>query len=105
MNRFYLCVFQYFPNKTMSGSWDFPGSLMIKTLPSSAGGAGLIPGQESRSHMPHDQKKTKQPFKKKKRKEKTSNIVTNLTKTLKTVHTKKTLQKNKRSRVLDTLAV
>ena len=51
----------------MSGSWDFPGSLMIKTLPSSAGGAGLIPGQESRSHMPHDQKKTKQPFKKKKK--------------------------------------
>ena len=54
----------------MSGSWDFPGSLMIKTLPSSAGGAGLIPGQELRSHMPHDQKKTKQPFKKKKKKQK-----------------------------------
>ena len=54
----------------MSGSWDFPGSLMIKTLPSSTGGAGLIPGQESRSHMPHDQKKTKQPFKKKKKKQK-----------------------------------
>ena len=60
---------------------------MIETLPSSAVDAGLIPGQESRSHMPHDQKK---------RKESRSNIVTNLTKTLKTVHTKKTLPKKKK---------
>ena len=30
---------------------DFPGSAMVKTLPSKAGGAGLIPGQGTK--IPH----------------------------------------------------
>ena len=30
---------------------DFPGGPVVKTLPSSAGGAGLIPGQGAR--VPH----------------------------------------------------
>ena len=29
---------------------------MVKTSPSSAGGAGLIPGWELRSHMPHSKR-------------------------------------------------
>ena len=29
---------------------------MVRTLPSSAGGAGLIPGQGAKIHMPHSQK-------------------------------------------------
>ena len=32
--------------------WDFPGHPMVKTLPSNAGGVGLIPGWALRSHMP-----------------------------------------------------
>ena len=55
----FVCVFHYFPDKTVSGSSDFPGSLMIKTLTSSAAGAGLIPGQELKSHMPHEKRKEK----------------------------------------------
>ena len=31
--------------------WEFPGGPVVKTLPSNAGGEGLIPGQGSRSHM------------------------------------------------------
>ena len=30
---------------------DFPGGSVVKTLPSNAGGAGLIPGQGIRPHM------------------------------------------------------
>ena len=30
---------------------DFPGGIVVKNLHSSAGDAGLIPGQGSRSHM------------------------------------------------------
>ena len=40
---------------------DFPGSPMVKTLPSNAGAAGLIPGQGTK--IPHAswlKKKTKQ---------------------------------------------
>ena len=34
-----------------------PGSPVVKTLPSDAGGAGLFPGQGAiRSQMPHSQK-------------------------------------------------
>ena len=33
----------YFPYKKWT-IWDFPGSPVVKTLPSNAGGAGLIPG-------------------------------------------------------------
>ena len=32
-------------------SWDFPGGPVVKTSPSSAGGAGLIPGQGAK--IPH----------------------------------------------------
>ena len=37
-------------NKNPAGD-DFPGSPMVKTLPSNAGGAGLIPGQGTK--IPH----------------------------------------------------
>ena len=30
---------------------DFPGGPVVKTLPSNAGGAGSIPGQEAESHI------------------------------------------------------
>ena len=42
---------------------DFSGGLVVKTLPSNAGGVGLIPGKgELRFHMPHSQKtKTQNP--------------------------------------------
>ena len=36
--------------------WDFPGGPVVKTLPSSAGVVGLIPGQGVRCHMPRGQK-------------------------------------------------
>ena len=35
---------------------DFPGGPVVKTLPCNAEGAGSIPGQELRSHMPGGQK-------------------------------------------------
>jgi len=35
---------------------DFPGSPVVKTLPSNAGDAGLIPNGGSKSHMPWGQK-------------------------------------------------
>ena len=35
---------------------DFPGGPVVKTLPSDAGGAGLIAGVELRSHMPRGHK-------------------------------------------------
>ena len=35
-----------------------PGSSVVKTLPSKAGGMGSIPVRELRSHMPLGQKKT-----------------------------------------------
>ena len=28
--------------------WDFPGGLVVKTLPSNAGGVGLIPGHRAK---------------------------------------------------------
>jgi len=62
---------------------DFSGSPVVKTLPSSARGMGLIPGQELRSHMLHGQKETKQ---------NRSNIVTNSINILRMVHTKKKQQ-------------
>ena len=36
--------------------WDFPGSLVVKTPPSSAGDVGLILVGELRSYMPPDLK-------------------------------------------------
>ena len=40
----------YFKNR------DFPGGPVVKTSPSSAGGAGSTPGRELRSHVPRGQK-------------------------------------------------
>ena len=61
---------------------------MVKTLPSSAGGAGLIPGQRAKiPHVPVPKQKQKQ---EKNKKQSRSNIITNSTKTLKMVHIKKT---------------
>ena len=37
--------------KQIFSPWDFPGSPMIQTLPSSAGGAGSIPGWGAK--IPH----------------------------------------------------
>ena len=45
---------------------DFPGGPVVKTSPSNAGGAGSIPGQKLRSHMPCGQKKRKKTQKTKK---------------------------------------
>ena len=39
-----------------SNLWDFPGSPIVKTLTSNAGGASLIPGQEVRTHVSSGQK-------------------------------------------------
>ena len=35
---------------------DLPGGPVVKTLPSNAGGVGLISGQGAKIHMPHGQK-------------------------------------------------
>ena len=44
----------------------FPGGLVVKTLPSSVGGAGLIPGQGAKTpHASWPKKKTKQTTKQK----------------------------------------
>ena len=66
---------------------------MTKILPSNAGGAGSIPGQEAK--IPHTlgPKKTKQ---------KTEAVVTNSRKTLKMVHNKK-IKKNPNSTCLSTV--
>ena len=49
-----MCFSLYFKPLSYLNSqcWDFPGSSVVKTSPSNAGGAGSIPGQELRSHMP-----------------------------------------------------
>ena len=62
---------------------------MVKTSLSNAGGAGLIPHQGAK--IPHAfwQKTNKQT-------ENRNNIVTNLVKTLKMVHIKKAISKNRR---------
>ena len=56
---------------------DFPGGPVVKTLPSSTGGAGSIPGRGAK--IPRASRPKKQKNIKKKR----SNIVTNSIKTLK----------------------
>ena len=61
---------------------DFPGSQVVKTLPSKAGGEGSTPGRELRSYMPQGQKTKTQ---------NRSNLVTDSVKTLKMVHIKKHL--------------
>ena len=67
-------------------TWVFPGGPVVKTLLSSAGDAGSIPGQGAKSHMPCSQKaKTYNKY----------NIVTNSTKTFKMFHIKKKKTKNK----------
>ena len=59
----------------------FPGSPVVKTLPSNSGGAGSIPDQETK--IPNASGTEKQNIKSR------SNIVTNSIKTLNTVHIKK----------------
>ena len=39
--------------------WDFPGSPVVKSLPSNAGGAGSISGQEAK--IPHASQRKKNP--------------------------------------------
>ena len=60
---------------------DFPGSPVVKTSLSNAGGVGLIPGPEVK--IPHASGPKNQNI------ENRSNIVTNSKKTLKMVHVKK----------------
>ena len=69
----YLCVYIYMCQ-------DFPGGPVVKTLPSSAGDAGSIPGWGAK--LPHASGSKNQNIKR-------SNIVTNSIKTLKMVHIKK----------------
>ena len=64
---------------------DFPGSPVVKILPSNAGGAGLIPGQGAK--IPHALWPKNQNIKNR------SNIVRNSIKTLKMVHIKKKILK------------
>ena len=64
---------------------DFPGSSVVKTSPSNAGGTGLIPGWGAK--IPHALQPKNQNIKNK------SNIVTNSMKTLKMVHIKKIFKK------------
>ena len=37
--------------QTLKGFWYFPGSPVVKTLPSSSGGEGLIPDQGAKSQQ------------------------------------------------------
>ena len=62
---------------------DFPGSPMIKTLPSRAGGAGLIPGQAAKSPLASQLKNQNINNR--------SNIVTTSIKTFIMVHNKKNI--------------
>ena len=64
--------------------WDFPDGPVVKTSPSKAGGAGLIPGQGSK--IPHASRLKNQEVKEKQ-------IATNSIKTLTMVHIQKTKQK------------
>lgn len=40
------------PPKLKHNLWEFPDDPVVKILPSIAGGAGLIPGQETRGKKP-----------------------------------------------------
>ena len=67
---------------------DFLGDLVVKTLPSSAGGAGLIPGQGAKispAFWPKNPPKY------------TSNVVTNSIKTIKMAHLKKIFKNKNKS--------
>ena len=39
--------------------WDFPGGPWLRLLAFTAGGTGVGPGRELRSHLPHGQKTKK----------------------------------------------
>ena len=39
--------------------WDFPGGPWLRLLAFTAGGTGVGPGRELRSHLPHGQKNKK----------------------------------------------
>ena len=74
---------ELFKNRHRIWIGDFVGGLIDWTLPSSAAGAGLIPGRRAKiTHVSKGQKK-------KKKKKNRDNIVTNSINTLKTVHLKK----------------
>ena len=63
---------------------DFPGSPVVKTVPSNAGGVGSIPGWGAKIlHVLQPKNQNR------------SNIVTNSIKTLKMIHIKKILKKIK----------
>ena len=62
-------------------SGDFPGSPVVKTSPSNAGGVSSIPGQETK--IPHASQPKNKNIKNR------INIVTSSTKTLEMVHSKK----------------
>ena len=66
---------------------DFLGGLVVKTLPSNAGGVGLIPGKGAK--IPHASWLKNQNIKSR------SNIVINSIKTLKIVHIGKIFQKKR----------
>ena len=70
---------------------DFPGSLVVKTPPSNAEGASLIPGW--RAKIPHASWPQNQNINNK------SNIITNSIKTLKVIHVRKKIFK-KRKKVI-----
>ena len=63
------------------GSRDFPGGLVVKTLPSNEAGVGSIPSQGAKTPYASWPKKRKH--------ENISNVVINSIKTLKMVHNKK----------------
>ena len=66
---------------------DFLGGLVVKALPSNAGGVGFIPGRGAK--IPHGSWLKNQSIKSR------SNIVINSIKTLKIVHIGKNLQKKR----------
>ena len=75
------CFCTKLPHNTLKQKktyWNFPDIPVAKTSPFHAGGAGLIPGWELRSHMSHSQK-TKT--------ENRSDTIANSVKTLKMIHT------------------
>ena len=79
LNLIFLCVRLSWPGKIKNGDQDFPGGPVVKMLPSSAGGAGLMPGQWSWDPTCFTVKKPKHQ----------SSIVINSKTSLKMVHIKK----------------
>ena len=74
------------PHPFRSSSWDFSDGPVVKTPPSDAEGAGPITGPGADSHVPHSQKTNTQ---------NSTSIVTQSIKTLKVVHIKNNLKKER----------